>query len=458
MTQDQLQSIELEQSVLSETLLTKAARLKVVTELHKDDFSRPEHKTLFKTIQDLTLRDKAVDLPLLVEALKAQTDRYTKQTYLDAIGGLPFLTQIAMTAPTAANVASHIAKLKALSNRRKMLDKLSELQKKAADLSVDDDKITSCYQGLCSLMGQPVEIKIDHMQTAKEVAMDAYAEISEQYSNPESEKNGIKTGLTDLDARIGSLKPKDLYIIAGRTGQGKSALALTIAVNAANAGKNVLYCGLEMSNTETFKRALARAACVNGQKLFNPSLLAEKDWNSIVKGNELLSRLPIVFDDSSTLSPLDVKQKASIDFKQKTGKTPDLIIVDYIGLMSAGMRKENRVQEVSYISRALKQVASDLNCPLIALSQLSRDVDKEKRAPRLSDLKESGSIEQDASGVILIQRDTGLSGDNKAVTYRMTSMLYVPKWRNAPIDKPIKVIFDAEHLTFQDYTSRKEGE
>lgn len=455
MSKDFTHSISLEQTVLSDALLTKAARLKVVTELHASDFYRPEHRTLFKVLQEMTLQDRAVDLPLLVEELASRKDANTHKSELENIGGLPFLTQIANLEPTAANVGAHIAKLKALADRRNVLKELEILHAKAADLSTDDEKVTALYRAIRSMTGKPVEVKQEHMQTVRDVFLSVFGELNDQLANPDSNQNGIKTGLHDLDANIGSLKPKGLYIIGGRPANGKSALALTITINAAKAGKSVLYCGLEMSNNETVKRALARAAKVKGGGLFNPQKLTQKDWNSIVKNGDRLAKLPIVFDDSTNLSPLDVKQKA-MDFQQMTGAAPNLIVLDYLGLMTAGMRKENRVQEISYITRSLKNLASELDIPIILLSQLNRDSAKENRPPRLSDLRDSGSTEQDANGVILIHRETRLSGDNKTLEYTNTATLDIAKWRNGRPAK-IKVAFLPEYYTFEDYSDRQEN-
>lgn len=440
---------DIERLVLGSAVSYKQGLLKVTSELSEDDFDDAKLRRIFTVMTEMLLAGKPIDVPLLAEELISRKE-------LDKVGGYPAITALTHEAPTGDSqyLAPYIDRLKHYTYRRKVMDALGILRSKTLDMGTDDDVIESLYQAVSSWQGTQVEFTQRRLRSMKDVVMDVYAEINEQLENPESAVNGIKTGLADVDKRIGSMKPGQLVVIAGRPGNGKSTLALTIAVNAAVAGKKIMYHTMEMQDTETVKRAWARASWLDGQKIYNPALMESKDWDKLIKSAEPLSKLPIYWDDATSLSPADVRRKVQ-EFKRIVGCMPDMIIIDYLQLMEAGTAnyKQNRTQEVTYITRQLKNMAGEFFCPIVLLSQLNRDNERQNRPPRLPDLRDSGSIEQDANIVILIHRNSRLSGDNKRIEYLSTATLNVAKCRNGSPGET-QATFLPEYFVFQDYTDR----
>lgn len=452
MEQEKLCNQDIERLVLGSAICYKNGRYKVTSELRPEDFSSAQYRRIFEVLTEMLLAGKPIDLPLLGEELNHRNE-------LDRVGGIPVLTALTHEAPTGDSeyLRPYITQLQHYTYRRKTIEMLGILRNKMMNLTTEDKDVEILYQAVSSLMGKSIEFDNGHLKSMKEVILDAFSDMNDQIEHPESSVNGVKTGLKDVDRRIGSMKPKQLVIVAGRPGDGKSALSLTIALNAAKKqNKRVLCFTMEMDDTETGKRALARASAVNGQKIYNPSLLEKNDWDKLIVGGEALEQLPVYFDDSTALTPTIVQNKIR-EFVRRAGHLPDLVIIDYLQLMESGERKfgGNRTQEISYITRSLKNLAGKIGCPIILLSQLTRDNERQNRKPRLSDLRDSGSIEADANTIILISRDTRLSSDNKRIEKLSTTTLDVAKCRNGNPGES-KAIFLPEYFTFQDYTERKE--
>ncbi len=324
--------------------------------------------------------------------------------------------------------------------RRRLLEKARELEAMATDMSTDPD-VTTFTNDL-----QGVSAKADND------TMDMEAAALELLATIDNRKRGtmLGTGLKDLDAIIGGFEPGQLITIAGRTGQGKSAMAATIAVNLARRGKRVLLFSMEMGGGEMAGRFVSRLADLPGAILKKPEGMTAEQQEAFARGLDEMRKLPIKIDVKGKLTPGDVASTAA---RMKRTKGLDLVVIDYVQLMSTGTKldnSDNRVQAISFITRELKGLARNLDVPIVILSQLSRDSDKAKRNPRLSDLRDSGSIEQDSNTVMLIYVDVDAKEKIPGKT-----VVDVAKQRNGEV-RSCDVFFMKSRGFFGNYDSSRE--
>lgn len=433
-----LYSIEAEQGILGAILIKPSIIAHVSSLIRPEDFYRKAHGDVFKVMQYMALEGGSIDLVNLAERLR-------KESKLDAVGGIPFITFLGGVEATTAGVDGYCATVKEYSKRRHITDIARQVIEGANDLTQDITEMENKLQG--ALMEEAEWFSEKKGVYDSQALVFALQDDIDRRSR--GEKLGVKTGILGIDSHIGSMEAGNLVILAGRPSHGKSALACTIAINAAKAGKRVLWFTLEMDAVETARRIVSNLSGVDNSKFKSPDLRAmtEQECSMYIRGYEQLAHLGLYVSEVTSQTPLDIWRTAQRI--QVTGGL-DLVIIDYIGLMSTGsQKKENRVQEVSYITRMLKIMAQSLHIPVLALSQLNRASDKEGRMPRLSDLRDSGSIEQDANIVMLIYRDFHLAEDG-TLAYENTATLDIAKVRDGRTGS-VKLYFTPACSSFEDY-------
>jgi replicative DNA helicase len=386
-------SIEAEQSVLGAMLIEKETVPVVAEILKSEDFYRQDHKEIFEAILDLFETGKPIDIISLKEQL-------TLRETIANVGGLEYLSSMIDMVPTTANVA-YYAKIV---EEKALLRKLIKASNEIINLGFDGSEevpfiIDQAQKKIFDILQKRA---MTGFVPIKEALVETFNKLEELYNN-KGAIIGVPSGFTDLDNKTAGLHPSDLILIAARPAMGKTSFALTIAQHAAiHAKVPVAVFSLEMSKSQLVNRILASEVMVDIQKL-RTGRLEEEDWTRIAKGLGHLSEAPIYIDDTPGLSIMDIKAKCR---RLKMEKNIGLVIIDYLQLLQARGKSENRQQEVSEISRSLKIMAKELNVPVITLSQLSRAAEaRSDHRPMLSDLRESGAIEQDADIVIFLYRD-----------------------------------------------------
>ncbi|MBU5488098.1 replicative DNA helicase [Clostridium sp. MSJ-8] len=411
------QSLEAEQSVIGSMLIDKNAIVKVSEKLNEDDFYRDGHKVIYKSILELFKEDTAVDILTVLEYLKSND-------LLERAGGVTYVTELSNSVATTANLPSYIKIVEEKSLLRKLI--------KASTAIIED---SYNKQGNVENVLDQAEKKIfdiaekktsNDFESIKDVLGRGLEEI-ERLFNDQGSITGVGSGFIDLDAKTSGFQKGDMVLIAARPSMGKTTFALNIAEHAAlREGKSVVIFSLEMSKEQLAYKLLCSEANVDLVKL-RTGTLEDKDWESIAKAAGPLGNAKIYIDDTAGVSVMEMRSKCR---RLKIEYGIDLILIDYLQLMS-GSSTDNRQQEVSEISRSIKALAKEMECPVIALSQLSRA--PEQRAdhrPMLSDLRESGSIEQDADLVMFLYRDEYY---NKETEEKNVAECIVAKQRNGPV-------------------------
>lgn len=429
-------NLEAEQSVIGSMLLSKDAILSA-TEIFKDprEFYNPQHQAIYSAIVDLFKENKPVDLITLSSKLK---DSNT----LERVGGVSYLSELVNVVPSYSNVKHYcnIVQEKAL---------LRELIQASSDL------ISDCYEA----SNEPQEVlekaekkifDISQKQTTGDFVHIQQALVSTLERIEEVQKNnstitGVSTGFRDVDNITAGLQKSDLILIAARPSMGKTAFALNIAQNAAVKSKSsVALFSLEMSKELLTQRMLCCEAHIDSQKLRTGNL-DEKDWQKLAFASSVLSKSKIFIDDTAGVTVMEMRSKCR---RLKLEHGLDLILIDYLQLMEGSRKTDNRQQEISEISRSLKALAREMNCPVVALSQLSRAPDaRADHRPILSDLRESGAIEQDADVVMLLFRNYYYSKD--PVDKRVAEV-NIAKQRNGAT-RTIELAWLEEYTQFADY-------
>ncbi len=387
------QSVEAEQSVLGSMLLDKEAIAVVMEILKNEDFYREDHKEIYEAVMDLFEKGEPIDLITVSEQLKIRGT-------LDNVGGLEYLTDIANAVPTTAN-ARHYAKIvEEKSILRRLIKISSDIvnmgYEASEELSIVIDKaekgIFDVLQKRSSQGYSPI----------KDVLVDTFNRLEELYNN-KGHVTGIPTRFIDLDYKMSGLHNSDLILVAARPAMGKTSFVLNIASNVAIYAKiPVVIFSLEMSKDQLVNRMLCSEAMVDSQRM-RTGKLEDDDWKKIARTLGPLSEAPIYIDDTPGISMMEIRAKCR---RLKLEKNLGLVIIDYLQLMQGRGKNDNRQQEISEISRSLKILAKEINVPVITLSQLSRATEtRADHKPILSDLRESGAIEQDADIVMFIYRD-----------------------------------------------------
>ena len=432
-------NLEAERSVLGSCLIDKDALTAVMEALKPDDFYDPRHRKAFEVMASMASRDMAVDSLTFRDEIK-------KQSLEERLGGTSFVASLMESVTTTANIEYHIGIVRDKSLHRALIVVGNDISKLGFSEDIDvDDAIESAEQ---RVFGIAHEGRGANLRSAREVLLSAMTDIERRLAGGLA-ITGIPTGFKDFDGMSGGLQAGSLYILAARPSMGKTALAINIAQYAAvQENVPVLIFSLEMSAEQIVQRMLSSESKVNLRALFAGSRQQNEQWNQLKTAATVIETSPIFIDDSSQLNTVELRGRCRRFFAQH-GAERGLIIVDYLQLMSAARRIENRTQEVSDISRTLKSVAREFNAPVIALSQLSRDVekrDKQNKRPQLSDLRESGAIEQDADMVIFLYREAYYAQEND--TNDATAEVIIAKNRNGPTGK-VDLVFFREFSRFE---------
>ena len=414
-------NVEAEQSLLGSMFLSVDAVENCLALVTADDFYRPAHRRIYSAVKDLHMRGEAVDQITVAARLESAGD-------LEQAGGKAYLLDIAGAVPTAANAEYYARIVKRTSMLRQLIDAATRIQAISYENPDDiDDVIEESEKVIFQVTNKRVS---SNFQTLEDLLKRGFDEIGELYDR-KAHITGVPTGFPDLDKILAGLHAGDLIILAARPSVGKTALALNMAVNAARAGHPTAVFSLEMSSAQLVQRILCAEARIDSQRL-RTGYLNDEDWPALMSAMGRLGSIPLWVDDSPSISILEVRAKARRLFRNKAH---GLIIVDYLQLMQPqGRRSENRQVEIAEISRGLKMLAKELDCPVLALSQLSRRVeDRQGKRPQLSDLRESGAIEQDADVVMFIDRNTDPGADGESGRPgKGEAEVIVAKHRNGP--------------------------
>jgi len=434
------QNIDAEMAVLGSMLIDQDVIGDAIETLDEASFYKDSHRKIFAAMVKLFDENKGVDMVTLIEELK-------KAGSLDSLGGPSFITSLASSVPTSANFTHYANIIKEKKLLRKLISAATQIASESYDPSQNAEAIVDKAEQLIFDVSQ--KKKASRFLALKDIIKNSIETIDGLYQRKEN-ITGLATGFRELDIKTAGLQPSDLIIIAGRPSMGKSALASCIAEHIGVIEKKpVAFFSLEMSKEQLVQRMLCSHARVDAHKV-RTGFLSQADWPRLVSAAGKLSEAPIYIDDTPGITVMELRAKAR---RLKSQYDIKLIILDYLQLMQGPARSENRQQEISEISRSLKALARELNVSLIAISQLSRAV--EQRAdhkPQLSDLRESGAIEQDADLVALIVREEiyNPTEENKGM-----ADLIIAKQRNGPIGN-IKLAFLGEFMRFDNLAARGE--
>ncbi len=433
-----------EEAVLGAVLINPESYAELAQILQPEHFYVIRNGWIWQAFANLFNRQSPIDLLTVSEELE-------KHEQLTEVGGQSYLISLVNQTPTSVNAEAYAKIVEDNFIRRRMLQAANDMAKMAFNQEKPVDGILDAAEK--SIFGLS-ERRIRHdVAPIQEVISDYYNRVSEA-SQQKDEIFGIPTDLIDLDKLLGGMQNSDLIIVAGRPGSGKTGFLLTVANNVAlKKKKHVAFFSMEMSNEQLLQRMLAQVTGINTQRLRSGKIEAN-EWEQFTEGIEILNNIVVFLDDTPSLTPIQLRTKCRrLDLEHKL----DLVVIDYIQLMVGDARTENRVQEVSYISRNLKALAKELKVPVLAAAQLSRasemrdQLQKRKDEPkeyRLSDLRESGSLEQDADVVMFIDRDMKKEG---------ISRLIVAKHRNGPTNEAgIEVVFRSDLTKFDNALTRIE--
>ena len=434
------QNIEAEVAVLGSMLISEEAVAKAIEIIDENAFYKEAHRIVYKTIIELFSGNAVVDLITLTEQLK-------KKGQLDEVGGAPYITSLTSAIPTAANIEHYAKIIKEKMIIRQLINSATEIVHDCYESASPADKILDNAERLVfEVTSKKIERK---WVSLKDIIKDSIETIDNLYQRKEN-ITGIPTGFHELDVMTAGLQKADLIVVAGRPSMGKSALITCIAEYAAIVEKiPIAFFSLEMSKEQLVQRMLCSHARVNAHKV-RTGFLSQADWPRLVNAAGKLSEAPIYIDDTPSITGLELRAKAR---RLKAQYDIKLIILDYLQLMQGPAKSESRQQEISEISRSLKALARELNVPLIAVSQLSRAVEQRSdHRPMLSDLRESGAIEQDADLVALLMREEYYNPhmeDKKGL-----AEIIIAKQRNGPVGS-LYLTFVNEYTRFENLSRRK---
>lgn len=432
------QNLEAEMAVLGSMMLDEKATSVVIELLTEDYFYKDSHRKVFQAICNLYGNNKAIDLVTVNDELK-------RTGVLDSVGGTSFLTELVNSVPSAANVAHYARLVKEKSILRSLINNANQIVSIAYEYEGNTDEALDRAETL--IFNIRDSRRTSNITPLKEIIHTSIETIDQVYQK-KAQVSGLSTGYTDLDQRTAGLHNSDLIVVAGRPSMGKSAFAIGIAEHVGvNEKIPLAFFSLEMSKEQLVQRMLCSHAKVDAHKV-RTGFLAPSDWPKLTAAAGKLSEASIFIDDTPAISVIELRAKAR---RLKAHHNIQFIILDYLQLMRGKERSENRQQEISEISRSLKALARELNVPLIAISQLSRAVEtRSDHRPQLSDLRESGAIEQDADLVVLLLREEYYNPipDNEGITE-----VIIAKQRNGPVGS-LKLAFIKEYARFENLTRR----
>jgi len=434
------QNLEAEIAVLGSMLLDKEAIGRAIEFLDESYFYKEANAKIYSTVVGLYDRNKAIDIVTIVDELR-------NQGILEEVGGPSYITSISSSIPTSANIDHYAKIVREKAVLRNLISTATQIVSESFDsTSKVDDLLDKAERMIFEIAQKKVETKVAPI---KDIIKTSIETIDNLYQRKEH-ITGIATGFHSFDIKTAGFQKSDLIIVAGRPSMGKSALVSCMTEHVGIVGKvPIAFFSLEMSKEQLVQRMLCSHARVDSHKV-RTGFLSQSDWPKLVNAAGKLSESPIYIDDTPSISALELRAKAR---RLKAQYNIGMIIVDYLQLMQGSSGADSRQQEISEISRSLKALARELSVPLIAVSQLSRAV--EQRAdhrPQLSDLRESGAIEQDADLVVLLVREEyyNPSEENKG-----KADVIIAKQRNGPVGT-IKLAFISEHTRFEDLAEEEE--
>jgi len=419
--------IDAEKAVLGAMLKSADARADVSEMLLPDDFYLKEHKEIYLTMLDMDRRGTGIDITTVYSALK-------QRKTADMVGGMTYLGKLMDDAIVVSNAKYYAEIVSDKSKMRQLIEEAESMRDAAYSGELPpEDILDNAEQRILNIANKSQrsqymhvnDVIIENLRTMQELAKQGGA------------VKGIETGFRDVDKILGGFQKTDLIILAARPGVGKTAWALNIAGHAATNGYKVMVFSLEMANTQLGQRLLSMTANVPLENIRNGELEAD-DWESLSMAQEAFFETDMVIDEASVITPVEMKNKCR-RFKQEKGGL-DLVVIDYLQLMSmGGYRIEQREKEIAAITRSIKIMAKELDCAVILLSQLSRGPEQRggDHMPKLSDLRDSGAIEQDADVVIFLKRDDYYNNDDEKADVNentaLTCAVNIAKHRNGPV-------------------------
>ena len=436
------QSIEAEQSVLGGLLLDNGAWDRIADILTADDFYRYDHRIIFQSIVKLINASRPADVVTVFESLESMSRA-------DEVGGLPYLNALAQNTPSAANIRRYAEIVRDRGVLRKLItvadeisgsafnpqgkevkQMLDEAESKILSIAEEGARTNQGFKEIQPLLKQVVE-RIDELY----------------HRDNHSDITGVPTGFADLDKMTSGLQPGDLIIVAGRPSMGKTAFSINIGEHVAiESGLPVAVFSMEMGGSQLAMRMLGSVGRLDQHRL-RTGKLNDEDWPRLTHAIQKMNDAQLFIDETPALSSIELRARAR-RLSRQCGKL-GLIVIDYLQLMSANSSGENRATEISEISRNLKGLAKELQCPVIALSQLNRSLEQRpNKRPVMSDLRESGAIEQDADVILFIYRDQVYNPDSPD---KGTAEIIIGKQRNGPIGS-IRLTFLGEYTKFENYT------
>ncbi|MBK8021490.1 MAG: replicative DNA helicase [Chloroflexi bacterium] len=432
-------SQEAEQAVIGAVLVNSDVFLALASFLNSEDFYFVRHGSIWDALRRISDRNDRIDFVTLVEELRAFN-------VLDEVGGTAYLLSLANNTPSAYHAESYGRLVERAAIRRRLLAAADEIKDIARDEQLTTEKvITEAESRLFSVTERGSHREIIPMS---EAINSYFGRMEYLYQHPD-EPLGLPTGFRDLDKMLGGLQRSDLLIFAGRPGMGKTSFLLSMALNSArDYNARVLIFTMEMGHDQIVQRLLSMETGINTQKM-RTGQFTPQEWSKFVHATGQLGKLMVFIDDSPALTPIQMRTKCR-RVAHEYGL--DLVILDYIQLMgSGGVYENNRVQEISYISRHIKEIARELNVPVFTAAQLSRAVEqRQDKRPQLSDLRESGSLEQDADIVAFLYRDAIY---NEASETPNKADIIIAKHRNGPTGT-ISLYFENSLTRFSDYRTQ----
>ena len=428
-------NLDAERCILGAILLDNNALNTAIEALKPDDFFIPQHRSIFNQMIALGEAQHAIDLVTLTEELHRRGE-------LESSGGAPYLASLVDGVPRVSNVEHYARIVKEKAMLRNLIHATHNIQQHAFDGEDGADTILDNAESSIFALAED-RVKAG-LLPIKDIVRDNFERLEKIFREGKS-VTGISTGYGELDKLLSGLQPSELIILAGRPSQGKTALALNMAENIAiRGGLPVAVFSLEMSKEALLQRLVASVAQVDAHK-FRSGHLSREDWRRMTEGLGQMSSAPLWIDDAGSISVLEIGAKAR---RLKRDKGLSLLIVDYLQLITARGRFNSRQEEVASISRGLKGLAKELQIPVLVLSQLTRAPEREERGPQLSDLRESGAIEQDADVVMFIYRPNFFNMNATPEERDMADIL-IAKQRNGPTDK-VKFVFRSRLTRFEE--------
>ncbi len=440
------QSIEAEEAVLGAILVNPITLTKVSDTLKASSFYKPAHRDIYDAMMHLYNSGDNIDIVTVSEDLN-----YNGK--LESVGGRAYINDLAENTITTSNVAHYAKIIKEKAVKRALINAGSEIVSHGYDLEPSDESLEQAERLIFEISSSKTTTDLKHV---KDMVVPAWNTIEYRYQHKD-ELSGLSTGFNSLDAQLNGLHKSDLIILAARPAMGKTALALNIAQHIAIKEKvPVCIFSLEMSSSQLVQRMLCSHAEIDAQRV-NTGNMLQKDWEKLSNAMSDFEQAPIYIDDTSNCSLTDIRTRCRRLKSQQ--KDLGLIVIDYLQLMEGG-GKEDRLQQISAMSRGLKILAKELDVPIVCLSQLSRAVEgRNDKRPMLSDLRESGSIEQDADIVIFIYRDDyynkAESEDEERVKAQNKGLseIIIAKHRNGPVGT-CKLLFQKNITKFKNYVEQ----